>query len=126
MGVRFVSRRRRSLNDRERRPGRALDPRDRRRRRSLNDREGRPGRSLNDRERRLRRALDDRDGRLRRALDDRDGRLRRWLGGRGYERPRCWTRAPSRRIDSALPSSSIDSNSGGDTRRPLTATRAGP
>lgn len=36
------------------------------------------------------------------------------------------TRAPSRRIDSCLPRSSIDSNSGGDTRRPLSATRSGP
>ena len=36
------------------------------------------------------------------------------------------TRAASRRIDSALPRSSIDSNRGGDTRRPLIATRSGP
>ncbi|MDQ1083947.1 hypothetical protein QE392_002578 [Microbacterium proteolyticum] len=40
--------------------------------------------------------------------------------------PRCATRAFRRRSVSSLPSSSIDSNSGGDTRRPVSATRGGP
>jgi hypothetical protein len=40
--------------------------------------------------------------------------------------PTRWTSAPRRRSVSRLPRSSIDSNSGGETRRPLTATRSGP
>ena len=45
----------------------------------------------------------------------------RALRARGSPRGRA-----RRRIDSVLPSSSIDSNSGGETRRPLSATRSGP
>ena len=46
--------------------------------------------------------------------------------GRESDQPRNSASARSRRRVSSLPSSSIDSNSGGDTRRPLRATRGGP